>query len=56
MSRPLNREWSESDFSFDLRVDACGMCYNNCREGVGAMLILAVVSYRPFLAVSESKS
>ena len=56
MSRPLNREWSESDFSFDLRVDACGMCSNNCRNDVGAVLILAVVSYRPFLAVSESKS
>lgn len=56
MSRPLNREWSESDFSFDLRVDACGMCSNNCRNDVGAVLILAVVSYRPFLALSESKS
>ena len=56
MSRPLNREWSESDFSFDLRVDACRMCSNNCRNDVGAVLILAVVSYRPFLAWSESKS
>ena len=53
MSRFLNREWSESDSSFDLVVDACEMCCKNCRDGVGAVLILAVVSYRSFLVVSE---
>ena len=53
MSRFLNRKGSESDSSFDLVVDACEMCCKNCREGVGAMLILAVVSYRSLLVVSE---
>ena len=53
MSRSLDREWSESDSSFDLCVDACRMCSNNCRNDVGAVLILAVVSYRSFLVVSE---
>ena len=53
MSRSLNREWSESDSSFDLRVDACGMCCKNCREGVGTVLNLAVVSYRSLLVMSE---
>ena len=56
MSRFLNRKGSESDSSFDLVVDACEMCCKNCRVDVGAVLILAVVSYRPFLAWSESKS
>ena len=53
MSRFLNRKGSESDSSFDLVVDACEMCCKNCREGVGAMLILAVVSYRSLLVVNE---
>ena len=53
MSRSLNREWIESDSSFDLRVDACRVCCKNCRVDVGAALILAVVSYRSLLVVSE---
>ena len=53
MSRFLNRKGSESDSSFDLVVDACVMCYKNCRDGVGAVLNLAVVSYRSLLVVSE---
>ena len=53
MSRFLNRKGSESDSSFDLVVDACEMCCKNCREGVGAMLILAVVSYRSLLVLNE---
>ena len=53
MSRSLNREWIESDSSFDLVVDACEMCCKNCRVDVGAALILAVVSYRSLLVVSE---
>ena len=53
MSRFLNRKGSESDFSFDLVVDACGMCCKNCREGVGAVLNLAVVAYRSLLVLSE---
>ena len=53
MSRFLNREWSESDSFFDLVVDVCGMCCKNCRDGVGAVLNLAVVSYRSLLVLSE---
>ena len=53
MSRSLDREWSESDSSFDLVVDACRMCCKNCRVDVGAVLNLAVVSYRSLLVVSE---
>ena len=56
MSRPLNREWTESDSSFDLSIDACVVCCKNCRDGVGAVLILTVVSYRLLLVVSELKS
>ena len=53
MSRSLNGEWIESDSSLDLIVDACVVCCKNCRDGVGTVLNLAVVSYRSLLVVNE---